>query len=218
MGKEISKLQYITTNAVDAEKACMGGADWIQLRVKNVPEDEWRELAIETLKVCRRYGAKLIINDYVQLAKDIGADGVHLGKEDMNPAAARLMLGEPFIIGGTANSKEDMEHLLQLGVDYIGLGPFRFTTTKTNLSKLLGLEGYRSMIDSRAMVRARIPVIAIGGIKLKDVAALLETGVYGIAVSAAITNSGDVGRSASGFIDEISNYEKQEQPGLSTGR
>src|ERR1019366_3998093 len=147
--KRISRLQYITTNPLDADKACKAGVDWIQLRVKNKTEEEWRALAVETLIVCRRYGAKLIINDNVFLAKEIKADGVHLGKEDQNPAEARLILGEKFIsgekfiIGGTANSLEDIHSLIESGVDYIGLGPFRFTTTKANLSPVLGLEGYR---------------------------------------------------------------------------
>lgn len=221
--KRISRLQYITTNPLDAEKACKAGIDWIQLRVKNKTEEEWKDLASEALIVCRRYGAKLIINDNVTLAKEIGADGVHLGKEDMNPAEARLILGkkfipgeefipgEKFIIGGTANSLEEIHSLIESGVDYIGLGPFRFTTTKINLSPVLGLEGYSAIMRQFAHSTQAIPIIAIGGIKTEDVYFLLKTGVDGIAVSSAITQSDDIGIAASSFIKELRKYEQQEQ-------
>jgi thiamine-phosphate pyrophosphorylase len=228
-GKSISRLQYITTNPVDAEKACRAGVDWIQLRVKKKPEKEWKTLAEETLIVCRRYGAKLIINDNVLLAKEIEADGVHLGKEDMNPAEARLisrerpMPGEKFIpaakfiIGGTANTIEDVNRLVGLGVDYIGLGPFRFTTTKMNLSPVLGLAGYSAIISQLEALPGTIPVIAIGGIKVEDVSDLLKTGVYGIAVSSAITQSDAIGIAATGFITELKNNE-QKKPQISISR
>ena len=94
-------------------------------------------------KICRKYNATLILNDHVHLVKEIGANGVHLGKSDMSPVKARELLGSNYIIGGTANNMEDIRQLHKSGVDYIGLGPFRFTRTKKNLAPILGIEGYK---------------------------------------------------------------------------
>jgi len=200
---KISKLHYITANPLHAEEACKGGVDWIQLRVKHRNDDDWKMIAEETKAICKKYGAKLIINDSVKLAKLIGADGVHLGKDDMTPDDARKLLGPDYIIGGTANTFEDITRLAALKVDYIGLGPFRYTQTKANLSPLLGLEGYLDLMKACVVEHIQVPVIAIGGIKMNDVQEVLATGVYGIAVSSAISNSGDVTSTAEAFIRKI---------------
>jgi thiamine-phosphate pyrophosphorylase len=192
----IAKLQYITqeiegkSHAQLAEEACKAGITWVQLRVKNKGCAEWKEIALETQAVCKKYGAKLIINDSMTLAKDIGADGVHLGKNDLSTAEARRLLGDKFIIGGTANTFEDVLMHAQAGVNYIGLGPFRFTATKDKLSPILGLEGYKEILARCSTAGIQIPVIAIGGIVAGDVALILEAGLHGVAVSSAITNSG----------------------------
>jgi len=191
----ISKLHYITqyleekSHSQLAEEACLAGVDWIQLRVKNRSHAEWKEIALETLKVCKKHKARLIINDNVTLAKEIGADGVHLGKEDISAAEARKILGASFIIGGTANTFEDISVHASAGVDYIGLGPFRFTSTKEKLSPILGTEGYKSIIEKCKSENIRIPIIAIGGITVNDIPKILETGIYGIAVASEITKS-----------------------------
>lgn len=193
----IAKLQYITqdipgkTQVQLTEEACAAGVDWVQLRVKNKPCAVWKEIALETLAVCRKYNAKLIINDSMTLAKDIGADGVHLGKNDMSTAEARKILGDKFIIGGTANTFDDIKMHISAGVDYIGLGPFRFTTTKDKLSPILGLEGYKEIIENCRKENLHVPIVAIGGIVTQDVAGILETGIYGVAVAGAITNAQD---------------------------
>jgi len=209
---KISKLQYITANPAHADDACRGGVDWIQLRIKNKSEDEWKLIALEAKKICKARGAKLIINDSVKLAKIVGADGVHLGKEDMPPDEARKLLGPDFIIGGTANTIEDIQRLALLKVDYIGLGPFRFTNTKKNLSPLLGIQGYIDLMKECEAESIKVPIIAIGGIQMEDVDAILETGIYGIAVSSAIGDSANISEAASEFIGKIKNlrgYEKQ---------
>jgi len=191
----IAKLQYITQDLVSttharlAEEACKAGALWIQLRVKNTPCHEWKEIALQTQAICRQYGAKLIINDSMTLAKDIGADGVHLGKKDLSTLEARRILGKDFIIGGTANTFEDIQMHAEAGVDYIGLGPFRFTSTKNQLSPILGLGGYKIIIDRCRSTNINIPLIAIGGIQVNDVEEILRAGIYGVAVSGAITHA-----------------------------
>ena len=201
---KISKLQYITSNPIHAEKACKGGADWIQLRVKNKSFEEWKELAYETKRICKLYKARLIINDNVQIAKEISADGVHLGKEDMSPTEARKILGEKFIIGGTANTMNDIMSLQQMNVDYIGLGPFRFTSTKEILNPVIGINGYIYMFPELKRKNMTIPVIAVGGIRTGDVNSLIAAGVYGVAVSSAITNTNDITKSTQEFIKLLS--------------
>ena len=191
----IDKLHYISQETdslshLDAIKeACIAGCKWIQLRMKDKNETEMLSLAEQSLKVCREFGAKLIINDHVEIAKKIQADGVHLGQNDMPPSEAREMLGNEVIIGGTANTYADIVWLAEYDVNYIGLGPFRFTQTKENLSPVLGLEGYQETLQKARYSRIEIPVIAIGGIQLEDVAQIMETGAHGIAVSGLITNS-----------------------------
>jgi thiamine-phosphate pyrophosphorylase len=194
MKNKISRLHYITqdvagfTHAQLAEFACKGGADWVQLRVKNKPYDEWLKIAEATKAVCQKYGAKLIINDNVQIAKEISADGVHLGKEDMNPKEARKILGNNFIIGGSSNSMEDVKRQMAYGCDYVGLGPFRFTTTREKLNPILGFDGIQTITKQFGN---KIPMIAIGGIKLEDIEPLMQTGIHGVAVSSGINMAED---------------------------
>lgn len=191
----ISRLHYITqqlknvSHADLAKSACQAGIDWVQLRVKNRSYNDQLEIAQSTKEICKHYDAKLIINDNVKLAKEINADGVHLGKTDMDPVEARSVLGPDFIIGGTANTFEDIERLAKAKVDYIGLGPYRFTVTKENLSPILGLEGYRLILKKCNESGVNIPIISIGGIKSGDIKLLRTTGVYGVAVSSAINLS-----------------------------
>lgn len=202
----ISRLHYITqdlaqkTHWQQAEDACKGGVDWVQLRVKNADEVTWRSIALRTQDVCIKYGAKLIINDNAGLASEIMADGVHLGKSDLNAAKARQMLGESFIIGGTANTFEDIVGLAQADVDYIGLGPLRFTNTKQNLSPIVGLEGYKEISEKMKTAGIVIPVIGIGGVLPEDVAPMLKAGLYGAAVSSYINLADDPAAAANEFM------------------
>lgn len=200
---QISNLHYITTSPEHAERACAGGVRWVQLRVKNTPYPEWKRLALDTQAVCRRYDATFILNDNPQLALEIGADGVHLGQQDMPPAEARALLGPEFIIGGTANTFAHIEKLAAAGVDYIGLGPFRFTATKEKLSPILGLAGYQTLLAQHRAAGFPTPIIGIGGITLADVAPLLAAGLHGVAVSGAITAAADPSAAAAQFIDSL---------------
>jgi thiamine-phosphate pyrophosphorylase len=196
--KKIGRLHCLTqdmpglTHEEQALQLCMGGARWIQLRVKKRPHDEWLQIARSVTEICHRYDAVCIINDNVAIAKEVGADGVHLGKTDMSPLDAWADLGEGFIIGSTANTLEDIIRLKNLPVDYIGLGPFRYTETKKNLSPVLGLEAIKMIVKN---AEAGIPIIAIGGIRTSDIAEVMATGVHGIAVSGALHLSGNIGQS-----------------------
>jgi len=202
-GLEISTLHYIATTAEAAELACQGGVRWVQLRAKNLPAAEWKQRALDVQAVCRHHGATLIINDNPALALEIGADGVHLGQQDMPPAEARQLLGPQFIIGGTANTFADIEGLVAAGVDYIGLGPFRFTTTKEKLSPILELAGYVEVLAQCRAAGFTTPIVGIGGIALADVAALLATGLHGVAVSGGIGSAADPAAAARLFGAEL---------------
>ncbi|MDW7694250.1 thiamine phosphate synthase [Flammeovirgaceae bacterium SG7u.111] len=191
----ISTVHYISQGA-DGEmhlgniKRMLGaGANWIQLRLKDVPKAEVLATAIAAKKLCKNAGATLIVNDFPEVAKKADADGVHLGKSDMSPAEARKILGKNKIIGGTANTIEDCERLLEQQVDYMGVGPFRFTTTKKNLSPILGIEGYQQLMAQVLANPKAVPVIAIGGLLLDDMLGLKECGVHGVAISGMLTNS-----------------------------
>ena len=166
--------------------ALEGGCRWIQLRMKDTPTEDILPIAKETLTLCRQYEATFIIDDHVELAKQIKADGVHLGKLDMPITEARSILGKNFIIGGTANTLEDIRMHYEAGADYIGCGPFRFTTTKKNLSPVLGLEGYREIVRKIKMEGIDLPIVAIGGIEKEDIPSLMGTGITGIALSGSI--------------------------------
>ena len=169
--------------------ALEGGCRWIQLRMKDASDEEVRPIAFEALHLCRNVGATFIIDDRVELVKELGADGVHLGKNDMPISKARQMLGSSFIIGGTANTFEDVNAHHEASANYIGCGPFRFTTTKKNLSPVLGLDGYRHIVKQMKDANIQLPIVAIGGITAEDIPAIMQTGVTGIALSGTILHA-----------------------------
>lgn len=166
--------------------ALEGGCKWVQLRMKDATDAEVLPIAVEAQKLCREAGATFIIDDRVELVKQIGADGVHLGLGDMPITEARKILGEKFIIGGTANTFENVKAHYQASANYVGCGPFRFTTTKKKLSPVLGLEGYRSIVSKMKEQGIDIPIVAIGGITAADIAPIMQTGVTGIALSGTV--------------------------------
>ncbi len=171
------------------EIALKGGCRQIQLRMKDAFVMEVEKVAQRAKALCDEYDAALYIDDHVGICRKVKAAGVHLGELDMPISEARSILGDEYIIGGTANTFEDIERLCKRGVNYIGLGPFRFTTTKRNLSPVLGLEGYRNLIKQCRENDMNVPVLAIGGITMNDIPALMQTGVSGIALSSTILNA-----------------------------
>ena len=190
-------IQFITheTGSIGyvegARMALEGGCKWIQLRMKDASDDEVRKAAAEIQPMCKEHEAVFLLDDRVELVKELHADGVHLGKNDMPIDEARRILGEEYIIGGTANTFEDIQRIAAQGADYIGCGPFRFTTTKKNLAPVLGGEGYRDIIAKMRNAGINIPMVAIGGITPDDIDEILATGVQGIAVSGTVLNADD---------------------------
>ncbi len=178
-------LQYITDRIEGVEEALRGGCRWIQLRMKSASDEQFIAMGKEIGSICRRYNATFILDDRVHLVERLNADGVHLGKNDMPLHEARKLLGTDKIIGATANTRQDVDTAVNLDADYLGIGPYRFTTTKERLAPILGIEGYQHIM-SQAIA---IPVVAIGGIELSDIPLLKSTGVDGIAVSGLISRS-----------------------------
>ncbi len=205
----ITRLQYITqdmegkSHAELADEACRAGVRWVQLRLKDKTFDDWLKIALETKEVCRSHGAQLIINDNVDIALRVGAAGVHLGKNDMNPSEARKILGKGFIIGGSTNSMDDVRRLMDEGVDYVGVGPYRFTDTKEKLNPVLGLEGVAAISRECWLEGITIPLIAIGGIVAEDVPALMEAGVHGVAIASAIGKASDKNKEVLKFMNVL---------------
>lgn len=194
----IDRLHYISQPSASGshleaiEKVLLAGAKWIQLRVKNQTEDEVLALALKAAWLCKVHKARLVVNDYPQVALAAGAYGLHLGLNDMPVAEARAIVGTDMIIGGTANTFEQILLRAAEGVNYIGLGPYRFTTTKQNLSPVIGLEGYIRLMRQMQEAGIQLPVIAIGGIEAEDIPLLMRAGLYGVAVSGALTRHAEL--------------------------
>ena len=178
----------------------------VQLRLKDISEKKILKLAAQAREITSHYQTRLIINDHHKVAKAIKADGVHLGKTDTCPTEARKTLLSWQMVGGTANTLEDCQALINKEVDYIGLGPFKFTNTKANLSPVLGLNGYAAIIDA---LNTKTPILAIGGITLEDVSDILKTGISGIAISGAITKDFNTIKTFNQLLNASSTLEQR---------
>lgn len=206
------RLQFITNGSSaeqhlkGAEAALRGGCRWVQLRMKDATPEEIVETGRKLRRLADRHGhATFILDDHAELVAETGADGVHLGKNDISPEEARKILGPEKIIGSTANGLDDIRLAAGRGADYIGLGPFRFTTTKKNLSPVLGLEGYRTILTGCTREGITLPVVAIGGITLSDIPAIIATGAAGVAVSGAILNASSPESETGKWIQRLEN-------------
>ena len=203
-----SKLQYISQGEtaamqlININEALDAGCNWVQLRFKNATEYKLKKTAEEVKKLCDTYHATFIINDHPLVAKAVDADGVHLGLSDMLIKEAAEIVGTGKIIGGTANTLQDVLQRVQEGCSYVGLGPLRFTTTKKKLSPVLGLQGYKNIMNELKLRNINIPIYAIGGILTDDISAILQTGIYGLAGSGIISNHGNKKE----LVNEINAY------------
>ena len=208
----IPKLHYISQGSSPKEhleniqKACSSGTELVQLRLKITSEKKLLKFAHEAREITSHFQTRLIINDHYKIAKTIKADGVHLGPTDTCPTIARSLLYTWQMIGGTANTLQDCETLLDKEIDYISLGPFSETTTKVNTPPVLGLKGYMAITD---VLKTPIPIIGVGGITTKDVTAILETGISGIAVSEAITHDFNSIRTFNQLLNASSTAEQR---------
>lgn len=204
-------IQFITHSTEkygyyeSAKIALEGGIRWIQLRMKDASMNEIRKEAIRIRDLCKQYQALFFIDDHVELALELHADGVHLGQMDMPMKDARKLTGKDLWIGGTANSFSQIQALDKEGADYIGLGPYRFTHTKNKLSPILGLDGIQKIILQCQLRKIELPIHVIGGIRKEDVQAILRSGVDGIAISSAILQADNPLEEAKCFLNLINN-------------
>ena len=156
------------------EEAIKGGVKIVQLREKNISTKDFYEKALKVKEICKNYGALFIINDRLDIAQAVGADGVHLGQSDMPIEKAREILKDKFLIGATARNVEEAKRAELLGADYIGSGAIFGTNTKDNAKKL-EMEELKKIVAS-----VKIPVFAIGGINIDNVGILKNIGLQGI--------------------------------------
>lgn len=175
------------THAEQVARLCEGGARVVQLREKHLSPREFYAEAAEALRVARSFGAKLIINDRADVALVVGADGVHLGQEDMPPEAARMVLGKGKIVGFSTHSVEQAVAAARLPVDYIAIGPVFDTSTKENPDPVVGLEGVRLVREAVGLM----PLVAIGGITSASAPSVLEAGADSVAVIGALLDTSD---------------------------
>ncbi len=206
-------LQYITNTdctrpVTEQIKAVVaGGCKWIQIRMKEASDNEIRNVVGEIKRLCAQNDVLIVLDDRVELAKELELSGVHLGKEDMAPSKARMELGPSAIIGVTANTFDDIQRIRALDIDYIGMGPFTQTSTKRHLAPILGVEGIRSLCSEMEEQQIEIARVAVGGIKLDDVDALMQAGVNGVAVSGAIAFAEDMEKETRRFLEKLSPYQ-----------
>ncbi|AHF89115.1 thiamine-phosphate pyrophosphorylase [Opitutaceae bacterium TAV5] len=176
-----------------ARALCAAGARHIQLRTKDAPPDRWLALAREVTAICHAHDALCIINDNPEIARDSGADGVHLGTQDAPWSDARRLLGPRTLIGGTVNNADHARAAATAhaagDLDYIGIGPLRHTTTKQKLAPVLGLEGIRDLF---ALLPPALPSFVIGGVLPADLPAIRALDAAGAAVSGALLNAPDL--------------------------
>lgn len=205
MNKDFFRFQFVSCGSDAAGSVCQirqaleGGCRWVQLRMKYYGAAEglsahlWsvRQAAAEVRRMTAAVGATFILDDYVDLCAEVGADGVHLGAEDMAVGTARRRLGDTYIIGATCHDASALLLAERAGATYAGCGPWRWTATKRNLASVLGFEGLRAIVSEARSLGCRLPVVAIGGLTLADVEAVFLAGAQGVAVSGAVAHAED---------------------------
>ena len=177
------------SHAEQVRRLSAGGATLIQLREKHLAPHEFYREALEALSVARECGVRLIINDRVDIALALSADGVHLGQDDLPPAEARKLLGERAIIGFSTHNVEQASVASRLPIDYLAIGPIFPTSSKDNPDPVVGLEGLRRVRE----ITGEIPLVAIGGIRPENIREALEAGADSVAfISLLMTEPAEI--------------------------
>ncbi|MEJ6980955.1 thiamine phosphate synthase [Pedobacter sp. P351] len=196
MKKFIAKLHYLTqdldgrSHIEQAQIACEAGCKWVQYRCFSKNDDELLNDLHQIAAICDDWGATLIVTDHAHLLDQADIQGVHIEDMEADFTTFREQIGSEKTLGASANTFEDIQRIAASGVvDYIGCGPFSLTDTKPNEYAILGIEGYKSLSDKIRGAGIEIPVLAVGGVRIEDVDAVMKTGVYGVAISAAVNKS-----------------------------
>ncbi|RYG16027.1 MAG: thiamine phosphate synthase [Chitinophagaceae bacterium] len=209
MKKYIEKLHFIThdipqhSHVAQAQLACEAGAKWIQYRCLSKSDKELLADIHSIAEICDDWGATLIVTDHIHLKGKADIQGFHIEDMDADFIALRQQIGEEYTLGGSANTVENLIRLAKEGADYAGLGPFNVTTTKPNTSPLLGVKGYENAMARLKAEHINLPILAVGGVSLPDLAQLLATGIFGIAASSAINQAEDLRRAYEDFYKAI---------------
>ena len=206
MKKYISRFHYLTqdlpnrSHAEQVQIACENGANWIQYRCMSKADEELISEINKVTAICDDWGATLILTNHYHLLDRVDAQGVHIEDFDADLSEIRRIIGDEKTLGASSTNPERLLYVQDLGVaDYSGYGPFAHTNTKPNNKPLLGFQGYRDL----EKLNIQIPVIAVGGIRLEDVKPVLDTGVYGIAASAAINHAPNPAAALKAFYKSI---------------
>ena len=181
-----------------AEAAARGGAGWVQLRHKSLPDADFADLARALMNRLAPLGVPLIINDRIDVARAVNAPGLHIGQSDGDPRTARAAIGPDMILGLSIETEAQMEHVPDC-VSYLGVGPIRATGTKPDHARPMGFGGL-----ARATARTSLPCMAIGGLTSADVAAVQSAGCQGIAIVSAISRATDPESAAHEFVTDWS--------------
>jgi len=209
MKKYIEKLHFIThdlaqiSHVEQAQLACEAGAKWIQYRCLTKTEDGLLDDIHQIATICDDWGATLIVTDHVHLKGKADIQGFHIEDMEADFVVLRNQLGEETTIGGSSNTVEGLIRLWKEGADYVGFGPFGQTSTKPNSYPLINIEGYAAAMSALKALNADLPVLAVGGVTLNDVDALMQTGIFGIAVSAAINQADDLRDAYEAFYQKL---------------
>ena len=208
MTTHLPKLYCLTSDKLSVShshqvlKFCEAGVRFIQLRSKSLSKIELLAEVRESVRICRRFQTKLIVNDSIEVAMESDADGVHLGQEDRDISDARKFLGETKVIGFTIHSKNEITEDVLCNANYIGMGPFRKSKTKTDLSPTLSIDDYSTMIQGLNS----IPVFLIGGMEIEDFSLSLAN--HGIAVCSALSEQENLNISKiKAFVDESAKHD-----------
>ena len=200
---EITGLYAIVDASFDnpvkiAEKLLGGGARIVQLRAKDLSAGEFLRLGREIGVECRKYGALLIINDRIDVAMLIGADGVHLGQDDMPICEARKIMGEDKLIGISTHNEDEGLVAVKAGADYIGFGPIFKTDTKKDTGVVKGLEGLKAIRRE-----VSLPIVAIGGINKGNIQSVFDAGADAAALISALSGASDIKQATCDIINLI---------------
>ncbi|OCX51003.1 thiamine phosphate synthase [Mucilaginibacter sp. PPCGB 2223] len=206
MKKYVSRFHYLTqdmpgrSHTEQVNIACQAGANWIQYRCYTKTDDELISEINQIAAICDDWGTTLILTQHYHLLDRVDAQGVHIENVNTDLAHVRQIIGADKTLGASAITTGRLLKLQEAGmVDYCGFGPFAHTDPKFNNYPFLGLAGFRELQDHPVT----LPVIAVGGIQLKDVDALMETGIAGIAVSGAINNADDPAAMLKAFYQKL---------------
>lgn len=207
----ITNAPTISETVRQAKQAIEGGCRWIQIREKNASKSDVCDTLNQLVPYTRNSNVTLLVDDMVECAKLEGVAGVHLGQNDTPIEEARYILGNSKIIGLTVNTISQAQKAIETSADYVGIGPWRYTTTKQNLAPVLGVEGLTEIIKIIRRSKRYIPIVAIGGIVEDDIPDILGCGADGIAVSGQIAKSPNPIVETMKFLKTLKKYNQQNK-------